>query len=323
MGSKNNIFVPFLDNLIRFNCRICGSDCCKNGLMTVTTPEKKILYKQNSSLRYFFVERIKKLHIFNKYQACVFLTGRRVCSIERNHGLARKPFLCRTHPFYVSRCQDEYVVIPVGCDMLSAAGEDSAALSQKEILKNAAESIRHGFFPVKINWIKERLDLEKVVLKDSKRFLDHSNYLDFAAHQLSLVKRWGGMKKAQSELTDSLKLWSEFLQVKVNLNNRMRSRELTSFTSLLRTGSPQLNQMNASHVPLALSALYFYALLLFQSRKRGAFVGSYFGITRDMALGLTLLKSQDLGLKRKPAEYKMTFLRALQKACFRNSTEFK
>lgn len=312
---KYKIYIPFLEGLINQDCQACGSCCCKHGdIITLAAQDKKIFQGEHPSAKYFFLKKKNNnLYTLKIYQPCFSLDKDGLCSIQKHYGYSRKPFGCRLHPFYVARCQGEYVIIPFGCVTLSVTDKSINALGKEQVISNAIAAIGHNFFPTKIYWTSARLNLEKTILVNSRKFLCHPSYLDFAAYQLSLARRNEAMEKVKSELSDSIKLWSEFLGITVNPNNRTRAHELTAFTSMLRIGCPALNQMPPAEIPSALLALYVYAALFFNNRKIKGYLKFYEELLSDVALGLALLKKDDLHKKRKSIEYRVAYLRTLQK----------
>lgn len=186
--------------------------------------------------------------------------------------------------------------------------------SHKKILKNAQEAIDTDCILKEIDWPKRSLNLERKILEDSKMFLGNSSYLDFSAYQMSIATEDEDTAKIKSELLEFVELWKSFLEIdKLNMENKRLTYELTAITSLLRAGSFELRQMEEKKIPLALLALYFYMILFSKERKIKTYVETYKQILSDISLGLLYLKKDNLNIKNRSLEGKLSYLRLLQK----------
>lgn len=275
--------------------------------------EKRSLLQAYPFLRHFFIRQKNKTYTIKRYAGCWFLEDGGLCSIQRKFGYSHKPFICRLDPFYIARCQNEYVVTQglYPCHMLRLA-KGKTGISHKQILKNAREAIDYDNLTEEVNWPIERLNLEKEILAASKAFLSHANYLDFAAYQISTTIKNKDIAEIKSKLLDSISLWKSFLGVDgLILENKRLAYELTAFTSLLRMESPLLRQMPAEKVPLALLGLYFYILLFTKTNKPKTYVQTYQQILSDIAFGLLYLKNEDLEIKKLALENRIMYLRKL------------
>lgn len=310
--NRRNIFIPFIDGLLSYNCKDCGYDCCQMGNLIMNIKEKIKLIKMYPYLRYFFYRETNKAYGLRKYPRCWFLENNGLCSIQKEFGYSYKPFICRLHPFYIARCKDEYIVMTDSCPALYV-GKGNKDTSHKQILKNCQEAIDYDCIQGQIDLPVKRLDLERKILKDSKSFLGNLNYLDFCAYQIAISTKNKNIAEIKSALLEAINLWKSFLGIdRLNLNNKRLTYELTAITSLLRVESPLLRQMQAEKVPLALLALYFYMPLFTKCREPKTYVQTYEQILSDIALGLIFLEKSDLKIKYKSLEDKISYLRKLQ-----------
>ena len=309
---RQKIFIPFIEGLLSYDCRECGWSCCQSGNLIMNIKERKRMLQNHPSLKYFFTRETSKTYGVRKYPRCWFLENSGLCHIQKEFGYAYKPFICRLHPFYIARCKDEYFVLPEICSTLYV---DSGAkvIRHKQILENAKEAIDYGNIHEVIDWPKRRLNLEKKILGDSKKFLNKSNYLDFAAYQIQVTTKNPDLVGIKSKLLEYMKLWKSFLEAdELNLQNKRLTYELTAITPLLRLESVQLRYMPPDKVPLALLALYFYMLLFTQIRKPKIYAQTYIQMSNDISSGLIFLEKDDLRIKDMPLEEKISYLRRLQ-----------
>lgn len=307
------IFIPFMEGILNYDCRECGYACCERGYLVMNTREKKMLLKNYPSLRYFFVRETEKTYQLTKYMKCWFIENSGLCSIQKKYGYSSKPLICRLHPFYLYRCNDEYVAISENCRTLRVNGGNKNS-SYKLILKNAKEAIDNGVISGEIDWSRKRLNLEKEILDASKAFLNKSSYLDFAVHQISITTKDEDIKRIRLDLLESLELWRSFLEINdLDIANKILTYELTAITSLLRVESFHLRQIEAGKIPLALLSLYFYMILLSKDRRIKTYVETYRQVLSDVALGLSYLEKDDLKIKGRSIESKVKYLRSIVK----------
>ena len=318
MTKRQKIFIPFIDGLLNYNCQECGYVCCQDGTIIMNIKEKMKLLQTYPILRYCFSSETKKTYAIRKYTRCWFLEKNGLCYIQKKYGYSYKPFVCRSHPFYIAKCKDEYVMIIDLCPTLHV-GKEKKGVSHKQILKNAKEAINNNIINGEINWSKKRVDLEKKILEGSKKFLNNSNYLDFSIYQILITTKNKNIAKIKSKLLESINLWKSFLEVdKLNIENKGLTYELTAITSLLRLESLRLRDMQAKRVPLALLALYFYMLLFAKNRRTRTYLITYQEILSDIPLGLLYLVNDDLKIKNISIEGKIIYLRQLQMLHMRN-----
>ena len=313
MQSKTKIFIPFLEGTLNYNCKECGYQCCKGGAIKLNAKQKAMILHDYPFLKYFFLEETKETYRLRIHPKCWFLNNNGACDIEQKHGYHSKPFVCRLFPFYVHRCKNEHIVIPSGCEFLSLNKEKTNILHE-QILENAQKSIDLDDIETEIDWSKKRLELEKKILQESKRFFDSPSYLDFSAHQIKITKNTWHTEKIKHELIDCLDLWKSFLGIEeLSIENKELTYELVGLTSLLRVENIHLRYMPEEIVPIALLSLYFYMLLFFKLNKTNAYVDTYKLILNDIPLGLVLLTEKDLSLKDESIEKKLHYLRMLKK----------
>ena len=309
----SSIFVPFHDGLLDFDCRECSA-CCQAGNIVATGSEKDILIQENPCIRFFAADGQGNQFVFHKHPRCWFLESDGRCEIQRKHGYALKPFICRLHPFYVAKCLDENVVIPSGCDKLYVPPPGSPShVAFDSVVANAREAIDCGHFFEEINWPAERLDLERDVLAESSNFLDHKNYLDFAACQLTASRPGGSRSDARDQLEKALHVWRLLLGIEeLNIENQPVCRELVAITSLLRVACRSLRNMEPERIPAALLALFVYMILFSRGRDARRFVASYESVLADVPVGLAYVTEDDLRIRRQPLEKKLLYIRALK-----------
>lgn len=311
MQDRAKIFIPFLDKILSYDCKECGYGCCQEGNIVMDVKEKRKLLCIYPFLRYFFTQQTKKTYGLRKFPRCWFLERSGLCHIQKKFGYSFKPLICKLHPFYIAKCNKEYIVLADGCPAL-CVDRGNKKVTHKGILKNAQAAINNDFVSRKIDWPQKRLDLEKKILAGSRMFLNNFNYLNFAVYQIALATQDNNIAKIKSELTVSVNLWKSFLGInKLNLEDRKLTYELTAVTSLLRVKNSYLTQMGEGRVPLALLALYFYMLLFLQERKVKTYVETYNKILNEIALGLVYLTRDDLGMRLRTTEEKIHYLRKL------------
>lgn len=316
MENRPKIFIPFIDGMLNFDCQECGYSCCQaGGNLLMNAKEKRLLIQKYPHLRYFFVNKTKKIYTVRKYPRCWFLESNGLCYIQKEYGYSSKPLICRLHPFYIARCVDKYVVLllPKECPNLYVDGGNKN-VSRKRILKNAQEAIDNDCILEKIPWSGRRLNLERKVLEGSKMFLDSSSYLDFSAYQISITTKNKNIAGIKSELLESVELWKSFFNIDdLDIDDKILTYELTAITSVIRTGSIDLRRMKEDKVPLALLALYFYMILFSKTRRRKNYVETYQQILRNAALRLLRLEKEDLKIKNTSLESKLLYLALLQR----------
>lgn len=249
-----------------------------------------------------------------KYPNCWFLENNGLCYIQTKYGCSYKPFICRFHPFCIIRCNNEYVVVLDKCPTLHV-DKESKNSAHKQILKNAQEAIDGDVIAEEINWPRWRMNLEKKILEGSKMFLGSSNYLDFSAYQISITTGDVDMAKIKSKLLNSVKLWKSFLKInELDMKNKRITYELILLTSLFRIGNSYLRQIEVEKVPLALLAIYFYAVLFSKNENTKVYFDTYKVILQDISLGLLYLKKDELSISGRSIENRLRHLRLLQKA---------
>jgi Fe-S-cluster containining protein len=111
------LYIPFLDGRIGYDCRACGSKCCRAGYMILTGDEHKAILRQHPRLALFAGTAPKNHYFYSKIDPrCWFLAPNGLCSVEETLGHAAKPLICRTHPIYFARHGDVTVAaLAPGC----------------------------------------------------------------------------------------------------------------------------------------------------------------------------------------------------------------
>ena len=313
MRRKNKIFIPFLEGTLTHNCQECGYDCCATGSLIMNAGEQRKLLREYPSLRYFFFRKIGEKYTVRKSGRCWFLKNNGLCHIQEKYGYSSKPFICRIHPFYVSKCGDEYIVDPQLCAGLQVK-QGRSSISHEQILERAQEAVDLDFTLREIDWSGKRLKLEKGILEGSKHFLANSNYLEFAAYQIAVATGKRGSERIKRELANRLDLWKSFLSVEgLEIDAKELNRELTAITSLLRLRSAELTCMEESMIPEVLLALYLYMILFLKTRKVRMYVTTYQVILEEFAIGLARLGKKDLSFKKKSMEERVHYLHILRR----------
>jgi len=279
--------------------------------------EKRILLQEYPFIKFFFAGEENNRYTFHKHPQCWFLENNGLCEIQRKHGYSIKPFICRLHPFYIARCGDEYVVIPSGCEALRVTKRGKQSnISHESVLANAEEAIGCGFINTVaegINWSPERLDLERKVLKESREFLDHVSYIDFAAFQASVATGNKNLSGIRTRLNETVDLWKSLLGIQdLEIENETLTYELTAITSLLRVSDYGLRNMEGDRIPVALLALYLYMILFSNGRNVKRYVRTYESVLSDIPLGLAYLTKEDLRVKNQSLEKKLRYVRTLR-----------
>lgn len=308
------LFLPFFEDLIDYDCAECGSRCCESGIITATVREAKILIKEFPFMNYFLLGKKKDRSEFNKYPRCWFLEPSGICEIQRKYGYSNKPFICRLHPFYVAKCGEVYVVTPIGCYRLRAKNKDERRFfSSTALLGNAIEAIKCDFISEDLGWSHDKLEMERTILSESRKYLSASNYIDFAAVQIGAATGNEKIPEIRAELRDAVELWVEFLGLKdFSQGNATLTYEMTVLTSLLRATSLPLRTMEGNRIPVALMALYLYVNIFSRSKDVERYLTTYQYILADIPVGLTYLKREDLKIKPLSLEKKLNYIRTLR-----------
>lgn len=308
------LFVPFHEGWLDYDCLECGAECCQSGNIVATAKEAHTLLREYPSLAFFATGDGMSAPSFRKHLPCWFLGSDGLCTIERRHGRALKPYICRLHPFYVTRCGNDYVVTPSGCQRLCVTqpGQQSH-ISHEVILANAQESIDGGRVRGEIDWSPARMDLERSLLDESRTLSDSVCYMDYAVRQVIAANPERSPADVQTQLNNALRLWKEFLGVAdLSIENPGITRELTAITSLLRVTHYSLQNMSPDRIPLVLLALYMYMILFSQGVSVRRFLGTYESVLNDVPLGLVHLTDADLRFTNRSLERRLHCVRALR-----------
>ncbi len=283
------IFIPFIDGILKNDCKKCKDNCCiEFGRVYMNRREWKILSKEYPFIKHFVIPTEKRPRVdssmqIRRYQSCWFLTQNGLCSIHKRYGYKLKPLICRVHPYYVYKCNGEYIISPIGYCKASLVIVRNIPKNIKlekgneRVLRNAKDIINSGCsLHPQINWSKERFALEKRVFYESKCFLNKTNYIDFVIRQMRMVEKNESLEVIKQQVMMKLKLWQQFLRIEnITLKNRVITYELTAITTLLRIKE---NRINEKVIPIVLLALYILVLLFSRSNKNKIIVNTYVAV---------------------------------------------
>jgi Fe-S-cluster containining protein len=320
-----DIFVPFLDGLVDYDCRLCGARCCQTGggLLVATPEESRVLKEKFPGLGLFFLKTHEAengpMDIYRKYAPCWFLDGDGLCRIEKEHGLSAKPFACRHHPFYVMRGGGAYVVAGKGCAPGGLEGGLAVVrparkrrLSREALLADAREAIQRDYLIGDLPWNPERLAAEKIILAGSAAFLDDADYLGFAAFQAAPGRDEETAAAIGRELGQKRRLWLEYLGMEeLGFEDRALTRDLAALTSLLRVISPELRSLDLPEAAQALLVLQIHLRAMAGTPPARRTLKTMELVLRDVPLGLIFLTPDHLKLRSRPLEKRVAHLRAL------------
>jgi len=299
------IFKPFIDGIVKYDCKKCEGDCCRGTIaLRLTTRKKRILINHFPFLRYLFLRflqsqtgrRESELFYFPKYSGCILLDNKNLCSLHKELGYQQKALICRLYPYYTytSKVRDEYVIIPDvhHCRTLEIVSskklknKNKIKEESKNILKQCKEQIKLKWFLTNINLTKGRLSLEKRIFQESKRYLDKTNYIEFAMRQIQMAYKGVSLEDIEQQVLKIIILWQQFLKIgDINLNNKRLTYELTAITSLLRFCEPEIDE---KIYPMMLLALYILMLIYSRITKGKIYIPRYTAML-ELAKRLMLL----------------------------------
>lgn len=256
---------------MRYSCNECMLSCCTDCNLIMNKREWLILSKAYSFFKYFVIGK-NKSNIKKTFSIIVHPTNpicwfykKNLCIIHRKYGYKEKPLVCKAHPYYIYRYGDVAIVSPLSRCKSSLAivrdiRENKKTKDQmKLILKGARDLVRAGVFRGEIHWTKKRLDLERRIFQESKRYLKKENYLEFVIRQMQLTYPRTCLDSIEQTVNGKIELWKKFLKIEdINLNNRLIAYKLTAITSLLRFNQSTIHEGLG---PLLLLALYFLSVV--------------------------------------------------------------
>ena len=259
---------------------------------------------------------------------CWFLNNRRFCSLEAKYGYMRKPLMCRVYPYTLIGNNNGYIMTIAICPTMRAlknirfnplrkipgrAGDRNlrnvsfasgreprlvgdrrwlcraGSTTDKTIIKNAKEAIQSGIANDGLNWTKERMGLEKKILRESAQYLARASYVGFAIRQIQLSNKEPSPDKIKQLVYRNISLWRRFLKINgISMNSRDLTYELTAITSILRSLKYHID---AKEISEALLALYIFTLMPAFRRREEPGLQKYAKALEDRALqGLPRLK---------------------------------
>ena len=130
------LYIPFLDGRIGYDCRACGSKCCRMGNLLVAEGERRAITRAHPRLALFAGDPVGELGTFGKLDPrCWFLAPTGLCDLEQTLGRSAKPLNCRAHPIYFTR-QGELAVVALapGCHwVLDGSPETGGRIGWPEV----------------------------------------------------------------------------------------------------------------------------------------------------------------------------------------------
>ena len=211
-SSTQKTYFTFSDNTLRYDCRTCGSECCKGkGIGLDFEDEYSSLIAKTPELAYFMSFRGELPHSINLRSGCWFLDSEGLCQIHSKADVAHKPAACRLFPFnrifYFRgiRIVDFNSVI---CPLIPSEtqpeirhtqiNEEISRIKQKELISS----------PVDINGDtgpKEVIALEQAIQDAAISASD--SYLTYSALQLRLTREQLGVGQKPAVIKKELELW--------------------------------------------------------------------------------------------------------------------
>ena len=201
MSRTRELFFPFLDRSLAYDCQSCGSSCCKASGIALEARTELIQFARFAPRGAAFLrpsshgERLAELqHLLD---GCWMLRPDGLCDVEVQEGHAAKPSVCRLFPF--NRLQDADTAVVVGiaaalCPMRDAAdardGQSWEGL-RHELLREPLEELPPQPLPPAAQELKW-LEFEAQLRDASLAHLHDADYVSFAAFQeaaaLALLK---------------------------------------------------------------------------------------------------------------------------------------
>jgi len=144
----SDVYFPFLDGSLAYNCRTCGAHCCKGFGYNATHQELEGQLQQSPQLALFVRSDESVRGVFkvsNCAPSCFFLTDGGLCSTELARGREAKPETCRLFPFNDLGIVDGLLVVaphaslcpltlaPAGGELVSSHAQLSSELSRAGI----------------------------------------------------------------------------------------------------------------------------------------------------------------------------------------------
>jgi Fe-S-cluster containining protein len=145
-GESSNLYIPFLDGRIGYDCRACGSKCCRLGYLIMTDRERDAIVRRHPRLTLFYGTERGGCRAYLKLDPrCWFLSPQGMCGIEETMGREAKPLGCRAHPIYFAHYGDLTVTaLAPGCHWtLDEKPEIGALLTWRDVESFDLESRPH------------------------------------------------------------------------------------------------------------------------------------------------------------------------------------
>ena len=130
------LYIPFIDGRIGYDCRACGSKCCRGGNLLASDAERLTIGRAHPRLALFAGDPVGGMGTYGKLDPrCWFLAPSGMCGLEQTLGRSAKPLNCRAHPIYFAR-QAEIAIVALapGCHwVLDGTPETGGVLTWREV----------------------------------------------------------------------------------------------------------------------------------------------------------------------------------------------
>ena len=265
-GMESDLYFPFADGLIGYDCIACGAGCCVDGILGVGEVERRLLSQKYPEINYFLREASSSGNFvfFEKFKpSCWFLRADKYCGIEKEFGRQYKPVLCRTHPVYFTPLYDEGIFLvwlgPVCHWKTSKDLSKATGIVSRDEINNLHQELKdnayHETLPASrrvMNAVQKLSNIAslRAVINAEERirdaWKDFDSYRQYLSWQLAYAKafldsRDPNVEVATSEYRGATLLIEElsqkiqsFLEVEEVRNSPEDERVLFLFTPILR-----------------------------------------------------------------------------------------
>lgn len=196
----SNLYIPFPDGRIGYDCRACGSKCCRAGSLRMTPNEHTLVLTQHPQLALFAagIDAGGRYHDYLKFEPqCWFLRPDGLCHIEQTRGRGAKPLICRSHPVYFQRHSPaDIAVLAPGCHWVHTGKPDVGALVSWEDVTALHQEAAHltPVEPLPRPWFASEflhtLSAEAAIRDQALHFSEARTYISwqlaYSAHVVSV-----------------------------------------------------------------------------------------------------------------------------------------
>ncbi len=213
MTGALDLYIPFLDGVIGYDCQTCQAGCCKAGSIGALDRERDFLLSKWPALAVFQTSQRPNQTTFAKAAPqCWFLQDDLRCAIEIGYGRDQKPHICRTHPVYLHpQLEQDLVVTSVSSGCVWLTGDLDRAigtLTWAEVEALHGESQREGLYERREREVSSFGGLGPMVRQlfaAETRIRDeapaHRTFLAYVAWQIAFTRKLGDTDAATVSVT--------------------------------------------------------------------------------------------------------------------------